>query len=68
MPKQLGDLIDEAELADLRSYYGEFPLQHARLAMEAWLQRDAAEKLPSHRYEAGDFGLAEDHEVRSAIP
>ena len=35
MPKQLGDLVDEAELADLRAYYGEFPLQHARLAMEA---------------------------------
>jgi hypothetical protein len=32
----------------------------ARAAMDAWLARDAREKLPKHRYAARDFGLSDD--------
>jgi len=31
----------------------------ARAAMRAWLDRDAQEKLPKHRYTAEEFGLSE---------
>jgi hypothetical protein len=31
----------------------------ARVAMHAWLEQDAKEKLPKHRYTAEDFGLSE---------
>ncbi|HVH17712.1 MAG TPA: sulfotransferase, partial [Myxococcota bacterium] len=38
----------------------------ARSAMHAWIARDAQEKLPQHRYAAGDFGLSEDG-IRAAF-